>query len=126
MRLMVVDDSRATRHFLRQHLVSQGHAVVEAGDGQEALNALRKDSDFDLVLLDWYMPELDGLSFLKLLRSDEELQWLKVMMVTSEGDPEILAQAKETGADAFLLKPFTVETLDAAIAGVLSPSDGAA
>ena len=107
---LVVDDSRATRSLLRRLLASFGYEVDEAGDGYEALRALEQHVP-DLVLVDWNMPNMDGLDFIKAVRADPALERLMVMMVTSESDPVHIARALMAGADEYALKPMTRDAL---------------
>lgn len=107
---LVVDDSRATRSLLRRLLASFGYEVDEAGDGYEALRALEQHVP-DLVLVDWNMPNMDGLDFIKAVRADPAFERLTVMMVTSESDPVHIARALMAGADEYALKPMTRDAL---------------
>ena len=109
-RALVVDDSRATRALLRRLLASFGFDVAEAGDGLEALHRLDADVP-DVVLVDWNMPVMDGLAFIKAVRAQQALERLLVLMVTSEGDPAHVARALIAGADEYATKPLTRETL---------------
>lgn len=107
---LVVDDSRATRSLLRRLLASFGYGVEEAGDGFEALRSLERHVP-DLVLVDWNMPNMDGLELIRAIRADPSLERLTVMMVTSESDPVHIARALMAGADEYALKPMTREAL---------------
>lgn len=113
MRILVVDDSRAMRSLVCRALRSAGfEQLTEASNGVEALASV-KSAAFDFVLTDWNMPEMDGLTLVKALQSD--LPALKVGMVTSECTTEQLALAKDAGARFVVNKPFTPETLKAAL-----------
>ena len=109
---LVVDDSRATRALLRRLLVSFGYAVEEAADGLDALRSLAGHVP-DLVLVDWNMPHMDGLAFIKAVRADPALDRLTVVMVTSESDPAHIARALMAGADEYACKPLTRDALAA-------------
>ena len=112
MRALIVDDSRFMRSHLRQFLERKGVSCAEAGDGREALEALRDGGDaFDLMLLDVNMPRMGGLECVKTLREAELNPRMKVMMVTTESDNGFIESALEYGADEFLMKPFTAESL---------------
>ncbi len=108
-RAMIVDDARAMRGLLRQCLRKTAYAVTEAGDGEEALRQLREQGGADLILLDWNMPNMDGLTFLKCLRADPAHDRTLVVMVTTESDQERLREALSAGANEYLMKPLTEE-----------------
>lgn len=110
MRALVVDDSTALRLYLRKILVPLGFEVVEARDGGEGLQRIREQS-VDLVLLDWNMPVMNGLELLQHIRSEPGVGSPCVMMVTSENDLQEVAQALETGANEYVMKPFTPEII---------------
>lgn len=111
MRVLVVDDSSAMRAFLRMILKAAGFEVAEARNGKEGLNALRAAVLPDLVLLDWNMPEMDGLEMLLHLRSDARCNQVKVMMVTTETEMAEMSRALGAGADEYMMKPFTREVI---------------
>lgn len=112
MRALIVDDSRFMRAHLRQLLERIGVQCMEAGDGSEALDALRSTpDDFDFMLLDVNMPRMTGLECVKTLRESGLRPEMKVMMVTTECDNMFIETALGHGADEFLMKPFTAEGL---------------
>jgi two-component system chemotaxis response regulator CheY len=108
---MVVDDSRAVRMILCRILRDFGYEVCEAADGQEALAKLSGGNAVSLVLVDWNMPNLDGLAFVRSLRSDPRNAAVKVMMVTTETEMERMVTALEAGANEYVMKPFTAEII---------------
>lgn len=111
---LVVDDSRATRTLLRTMLAKLGFDVVEAGHGVEALERLGSlDDPVSFALVDWNMPEMDGLELVKSLRSERRFAELPVMMVTAESDATQMARALMAGADEYALKPIDLEALEA-------------
>jgi len=110
MRALVVDDSTALRLYLRKILVPLGFDVVEARNGSEGLQQVREQS-VDLVLLDWNMPVMNGLELLQHIRSEPGVGSPCVMMVTSENDLHEVAQALDTGANEYVMKPFTPEII---------------
>lgn len=111
MKALIVDDSRFIRQHLRQLLEHIGMSCEEAANGREALQVLRGSAAFDFMLIDVNMPEMNGLECVKKLR-DAGLQVpMKVMMVTTEADNSFICRALEYGADEFLMKPFTPESL---------------
>jgi two-component system chemotaxis response regulator CheY len=106
MRALVVDDSRAMRSIIRRHLTELGIAVEEAGSGAEALIMLGRIVRPDVMLLDWNMPEMNGLECLRRLRADPDGGDLPVMMVTTESEMAQVSLALEPGANEYLMKPF--------------------
>lgn len=110
MRALVVDDSTAVRLYLRKILAPCGFEVLEAKNGREGLERVR-EQQVDLVLLDWNMPVMNGLELLQHIRSEPGVGSPCVMMVTSENDLQELAQALETGANEYVMKPFTPEII---------------
>jgi two-component system chemotaxis response regulator CheY len=112
MRALVVDDSRVMRLIIGKIVKENGFEVIEAGNGQEALDQLRAaDSQITLALVDWNMPVMDGLSFVQAARADGAFSALRLIMVTTESGSEQVARAIEAGADEYLMKPFTKESL---------------
>ncbi len=107
---LVVDDSRVVRKVARRILETQGFIVREAEDGQQALLACRAAMP-DSVLLDWNMPVMNGLDFLKALRSEFGPGQPPVMFCTTENDISFIEQAIENGAQEFIMKPFDEEIL---------------
>lgn len=111
MRALIVDDSRFVRGYLRGLLQERGIECVEAADGQAGLNRLHAEGEFDLVLLDWNMPVLNGFEMLKKLRS-EGFIGTKVLMVTTEAENDYILSALDAGADEYLMKPFDHEAFN--------------
>lgn len=111
MRVLIIDDSRAMRAILRQILREIGLEVVEACDGQEALEQLRNHPDISLALVDWNMPVMNGYDFVRAVRSQRSYDQLRLMMVTTETEMEQVTKALTAGADEYLMKPFTREVL---------------
>lgn len=115
--VMIVDDSRAMRRIQRNVVSQLGNVdVVEAEDGVSAIYQLKqRNFQVDLILLDWMMPRVDGLSFAKRLKANANLSWIPILMVTSVSDERKTREAWRTGIDGYLLKPFTKEMLLEAI-----------
>jgi two-component system chemotaxis response regulator CheY len=111
MRALVVDDSRAMRSIIRRHFDELGIHVDEAGSGTEALFVLNQIPPVDVVLLDWNMPDMNGLECLRRLRSDKDTENIPVMMVTTESEMAQVALALEAGANEYLMKPFDRQAL---------------
>jgi two-component system chemotaxis response regulator CheY len=110
MRALIVDDSRFVRGFLSGLLEEKGIACEEAADGQAGLAKLLNDGKFDLALIDWNMPVMNGYEMLAALRR-EGFSEIKVMMVTTEAESEFISRALDCGADEYLMKPFDEEAL---------------
>jgi two-component system chemotaxis response regulator CheY len=111
MRALIVDDSRFVRGFLRGLLEPKGIVCEEAADGQAGLDVMHRAQDFDIVLLDWNMPVMNGFDMLKELRA-EGYEGVKVLMVTTEAENDYIERALDAGADEYLMKPFDHEALD--------------
>lgn len=105
---LVVDDSRVIRMVARKILEELGFTVHEAEDGQAALELCRKEMP-DGVLLDWNMPVMDGLEFLKQLRALDGGDAPKVVFCTTENDLNHIQEAISSGADEYIMKPFDSE-----------------
>lgn len=112
MKFLVVDDFSTMRRIVRNLLKELGYTNVdEAEDGVQALSKLRSDK-YDFVVSDWNMPNMDGLTMLKQIRSDDTLSKLPVLMVTAEAKRENIIEAAKAGASGYVVKPFTAATLD--------------
>jgi two-component system, chemotaxis family, chemotaxis protein CheY len=111
MRAMIVDDSKPIRMIERDILTEIGFETCDACHGREALERLESDSLPDVILLDWNMPEMDGLQFIKTIRKDARYRGIVVLMVTTETEPDQMLRALTAGADEYLMKPFTKENL---------------
>ncbi len=116
MRALIVDDSRAMRLILCSILKESGYEVAEAGDGTEALQRLKENGKFQVVLVDWNMPPLDGFEFIKAVRADHTYDDTRLVMVTTETEMENVARALEAGANEYIMKPFTKESLQEKLA----------
>lgn len=114
---LVVDDSRVVRKVARRILEANGFAVTEAADGQQALNACHKALP-DCVLLDWNMPVMDGLAFLKALRAEYGPDNPLVVFCTTENDMSHIEAAIANGAQEYIMKPFDEDILTGKFAQV--------
>ena len=110
MRALIVDDSRFVRGYLRGLLEEKGIECEEAGDGQAGMDQMNAGLSFDLALIDWNMPVMNGLEMLKQMRT-EGVSDVKVMMVTTEAENDFILRALDAGADEYLMKPFDDEAL---------------
>lgn len=115
MRALVIDDSRAMRRIVGSILKDFGFEVREAGDGQQALDALQEGKAEgwvpDLCCIDWNMPVMDGLQFVVAVRANPELRQVTLMMVTTESETGQIVKALAAGAHEYLIKPFTADAL---------------
>ncbi len=110
---MVIDDSRAIRMILSRTLERLGYQVAQATNGKDALEQIhREGSQVALFLVDWNMPEMDGLTFVKALRCESQYVSTPVMMVTTETEADQMGAALEAGANEYVIKPFTDETIE--------------
>jgi len=112
---LVVDDSRVIRKVARRILEDMGFEIAEAADGLEAM-AWCRSSMPDAVLLDWNMPAMNGLDFLRQLRKSPGGDQPVVLFCTVENDLEHIAQALESGADEYIMKPFDGDILESKFA----------
>ncbi len=111
MKALVIDDSRAIRRIIGEMLRDIGFEVIEAGNGLEALSQLEKHGKPDIALVDWNMPEMNGLEFIKAVRAKSEYGDLPLMMVTTETEMERMAAAFVAGVNEYVMKPFDRETI---------------
>ena len=107
---LIVDDSKVIRKVARHILEALNFKVDEAEDGQEALDRCKAQMP-DVVLLDWNMPRMGGMEFLKHLRVVPNGDHPKVVFCTTENDAAHIRAAIEAGADEYVMKPFDRETL---------------
>ena len=114
---LVVDDSSVIRKVARRILEDMNFEITEAEDGQQALDECRKTMP-DAILLDWNMPVMDGLQFLRELRKLPGGDSPVVVFCTTENDIEHIQQAVEAGANEYIMKPFDSEIIQAKFAQV--------
>jgi two-component system chemotaxis response regulator CheY len=111
LKFLVVDDFSTMRRIVRNLLKELGFTnVEEAEDGAAALSKLRQGG-FEVVVSDWNMPNMDGLTLLQTMRADAELKTLPFLMITAEAKKENIAAAVQAGASSCIAKPFTAATL---------------
>jgi len=116
MKALIIDDSRTTRAIISRLLQSLGYETAEAGDGLAALTHLQQNALPDIAFVDWNMPVMDGLEFVREVRKNPAFDPMRIVMVTSENDMTTVAEALEAGANEYLMKPFTKESLKEKIA----------
>ena len=108
---LVVEDSTTIRMILRKFLGKLGFDVVEAANGREGLDRLREMTQTDVVLVDWNMPEMDGLDFVRAVRADRGYDVLPLVMVTTNTELENVTEALSAGANEYVMKPFTLDMI---------------
>ena len=106
MRALVTDDSRTMRTILVRILAQLGFEADQAEDGRAAWSRLQEVDPPELMLVDWHMPELTGAELVALVRADSRFDSVRIMMVSSEGDPAFVSEALAAGADEYIVKPF--------------------
>ena len=123
---LVVDDSTVVRKVARRMLEGMGFAVTEAPDGAKALEACRAKLP-DGVLLDWNMPVMDGITFLRKAREEFGPEKPCIVLCTTEGEMTRILEAMEAGAQEYIMKPFNEDILREKFeqAGLLQHQDGA-
>lgn len=103
-KVLVIDDSRLIHKMFR--VLLQDAEIVDAMDGREALGLLADHPDVDLILLDINMPQMNGLEFLELVKQDNALSKIPVVIISTEGKEEDTVRGLQAGADAYVKKPF--------------------
>ncbi|MCD8068065.1 MAG: response regulator, partial [Lachnospiraceae bacterium] len=104
LKILVVDDEVRMRKLVRDFLVKSGYRIVEAADGQEAVDTFFAEGDIALVILDVMMPKMDGYQVVKEIRSYSQVP---ILMLTAKGEERDELKSFETGADEFISKPFS-------------------
>jgi CheY-like chemotaxis protein len=120
-RVLVIDDTEQIRHLIRVNLELEGYEVIEASDGQAALEMLRDITQPlpDVITVDALMPRRDGWWTVSMIRSDPRLESIPIVMVTASVQPHHRAQAEQAAVDGFVAKPFEPDELLALI-GILA------
>ena len=111
MRALVIDDSKPIRSILGKFLRELGFDITEAVNGKNALDELNRLGPPDLALVDWNMPEMNGLEFVRSVRANHIYDQVPLMMVTTETDMERVSAALEAGANEYVMKPFTKDVI---------------
>ncbi|MDX1965917.1 MAG: response regulator [Planctomycetaceae bacterium] len=116
--VLLVDDSRAVRLAMRRILAGLGCELLEAENGSLALEQLRQHPEIDAILLDWNMPIMDGITFLRAVRQDAKLPQPQIVMCTTEGEMHRIMDALQSGANEYIMKPFTQDIVLEKLQGV--------
>jgi two-component system chemotaxis response regulator CheY len=117
---LVVDDSRVIRTVARRIMEGLSYSVAEAEDGMTALRACRENMP-DVILLDWNLPSMKGLDFVKSVRGQANGGRPVILFCTTESDPDEIAGAMAAGANEYLLKPFDGTQIRAKLAEIGAP-----
>lgn len=124
MKILIVDDFSTMRRIIKNLLRELGYTnTTEADDGSTALPMLQ-NGDFDFLVTDWNMPNMEGIELLKHVRADARLKDLPVLMVTAEAKREQIIEAAQAGVNGYIVKPFTAETLKEKIDKIFERIDG--
>ena len=119
LKILAVDDSPTMRRIIINTLKRAGFRDVdEATDGKDALAKMQVD-EFDFIITDWNMPEMDGLTFVNSIRAEEKYKSLPILMVTTRSVKDDIVQAMKAGVNSYIVKPFTPETLKDKIKQIL-------
>ncbi len=108
-KLLIVDDNEGVRHLVARWLERAGFAVREAGDGEEAVEMIRREVP-DIVLADIRMPKLDGIELARIVKAEHPK--VKIVLMTAYSSPQTIAQARREGVDDYLEKPFTKDQVE--------------
>ncbi len=120
MKILLTDDSSTMRKIQKRVLVGMGiDDIMEAGNGKEALAILADTKDFDLMLCDINMPEMNGMETLKAIRADASIAKMPIIMCTSVAEKGQVMEAIKAGASNYLVKPFQPDDLKAKIDAVM-------
>ena len=120
MKFLVVDDSSTMRRIIKNTLGRLGHKeILEAEDGAQAWEAMQQNSDIDVLITDWNMPEMNGLELVKKVRSEDKYSELPIIMVTTEGGKAEVITALKAGVNNYIVKPFTPQVLQEKLEAVL-------
>jgi two-component system chemotaxis response regulator CheY len=112
MKVLLVDDSITMRRIQKTQLANLGiKNIIEAENGEEGFEQLRKNMPVDLILLDWNMPIMDGFTMLKKIRQDAVYSNVQIIMCTSESEKSKVFEALKCGANNYIIKPFTPQSL---------------
>jgi len=111
MKALVIDDSRVMRRIVAGTLASAGFEIVEAENGQVALDQMAAHDDIDLCCIDWNMPVKTGFEFVVEVRKHAQWRDVTLMMVTTEGEQDQIVRALAAGAHEYVIKPFTPEVI---------------
>lgn len=120
MKFLVVDDSSTMRRIIKNTLGRLGHKdILEAEDGAVAWKVMSENSDIDILVTDWNMPEMNGLELVQKVRAEDKYEDLPIIMVTTEGGKTEVITALKAGVNNYIVKPFTPQVLKEKLEAVL-------
>ncbi len=120
MKILVIDDDTTMRRIIKNLLSQIGFTnIIEAEDGQAALDILQGEGRFGLLISDWDMPRMTGLELLQIIRTDENFKTLPFIMVTAKDSRENILEAVKAKVSQYIVKPFTAQALKEKIEKVL-------
>ncbi len=120
MKLLVVDDSSTMRRIIKNTLARLGYKdVLEAEHGLAAWQVMKENSDIEMLITDWNMPEMNGLELVKKVRAEDKYEDLPIIMVTTEGGKTEVITALKAGVNNYIVKPFTPQVLKEKLEDVL-------
>jgi len=114
-KIIVVDDSQTVRQQVGTVLKQAGFEVIDAVDGLDGVDAIGRTPDAAMVICDVNMPRMNGLEMLEAIKKEPRHAGLSVVMLTTEGQPQLIERAKKAGAKGWIVKPFKAELLLAAV-----------
>jgi len=120
MKALVIDDSATMRKMVSVTLQSAGYEVVEGENGQVAIDSLKTNDKFDVIITDLNMPVMDGFTFIKEARQTSVARTTPILVLTTDGDSDSKSQGKAAGATGWIVKPFSPDQLLAVVAKVVA------
>jgi len=113
MHILIAEDDEFSRLLLEAHLEKFGHSFRTLHGGDSAIQAFKSDPEIEMAILDWMMPDCDGLQVCRSIKAETDRPFTYVMMLTVKREPEEIAEALDAGADDFITKPFNAVELRA-------------
>ena len=110
MKILIAEDDAPSRILLERKLASWGYEVIATEDGNQAWDAVQKESP-DIAILDWLMPELSGIDVCRRIRNAENLPYIYIILITAQDQDEDIIAGFDAGADDYILKPFDEDIL---------------
>ncbi|MCK4858998.1 MAG: response regulator [Candidatus Omnitrophica bacterium] len=117
-KILIVDDEKDILELLKYNLEKAGYSVLTAKSGEQALESVKKEK-IDLILLDLMLPKIDGLEVSKILKRDNQTEFIPIIMLTAKGEESDIIIGLELGADDYITKPFSPKVLVARVKAVL-------
>lgn len=114
-KVLIVDDSPSVRQQVGLALKQAGFSILEAVDGQDGVNKINQDRDIGMVICDVNMPRMNGLELVESVQRTPGRNGLPIVMLTTEGQPQLMQRAKKAGAKGWIVKPFKANLLVAAV-----------